>query len=115
MRWSGFVDFEFDSSAHLHFDRALDAAGVTEPPGGASAWVVAERHVRADLAGDAGRATVDAACVIIEALAEVAIRGEAVLETDQHGRRSVRAAAATLTELEPARDELPTIPLDSSR
>jgi len=115
MRWSASVAFEFETSAHLHLARALEIASSDGPPGGPDAWAVDDRRITVDASLDSPRPIVEAAFHVLEHLAEMAISGEAVFESQAHGRRAMRANARTLPELPDIRDELPTLPMAPRR
>lgn len=113
--WTAFAELEFEESAHLAVERALDAAGGEALPGDPSAWVVADRRLSLDARGEATKAFLERLRAVLEALVQAATSGEVVLDGAGLGRYAQRVGGRTLVDSDTApvsdlEHDRPTLP-----
>jgi hypothetical protein len=94
VRWTGFADLGFSSSARLAFARALERAETDVHEQTASAWVVDDRRVGFSFDAESSVAVLEGCKRLLDALAIEAHAGEAFIECKEpHEERWARRAA----------------------
>jgi hypothetical protein len=94
-RWTAFADLTFAESAHLAFAKASEIAGAEAAIELHGAWLIEDRRIAFHADGDAGRATIESAIRVLDALVVQATSGEAIVElVDVTSERWARKAAS---------------------
>lgn len=96
--WTAFAELEFEESAHLAVERALEAVGGESLPGDPNAWVIADRKIALDARGEGSKALVERLRAVLEVLVQSALAGEVVLDCVGLGRYAQRVGGRTLVD-----------------
>ena len=98
LRWTGFADLTFASSARLAFARALERAETDVHERMPEAWVIDERYVSFTVDVEILFVVMRATRRLLEALVLEATAGEAVMEISEPRERWARAAAPSISK-----------------
>ena len=99
VRWSGFADLTFASSARLAFSRALERAETDVNEHQAQAWVIEDRRISFSIDAETSPHVLEGTRRLLGALVLDAVAGEAVVEvTTSPAERWSRKAALSISK-----------------